>query len=110
VNQETINDRAKLMFHRLVARRLARDPGLVEQARDVVRQWETQHAAPKTYVQEWRHLLAQPTERIRRTITARSEDATRLRISSPFPLVSALAMPDVDTRRRLWRKAKMSVR
>ncbi|WP_431269280.1 hypothetical protein [Dankookia sp. P2] len=37
VNKESVNDRAKLIMHRLIARRLARDPALVERARDFVR-------------------------------------------------------------------------
>lgn len=31
--EEAVNDRAKLILHRLIARRLAREPGLIEAAR-----------------------------------------------------------------------------
>jgi len=32
VNQEMVNDAAKLMMHRLVSRKVARDPSVVERA------------------------------------------------------------------------------
>lgn len=33
MSEEAVNDRAKLLLHRLIARRLAREPGLIEAAR-----------------------------------------------------------------------------
>jgi len=33
LNQETVNDTAKLMMHRLIARQIRRDPTLVEKAK-----------------------------------------------------------------------------
>jgi hypothetical protein len=33
VNQETVNDIAKLMMHRLISREIGRDPSLVERAK-----------------------------------------------------------------------------
>jgi hypothetical protein len=32
INKERVNDTAKLMMHRLVARKIGRDPSLVEKA------------------------------------------------------------------------------
>ena len=36
VNAERVNDRAKLIIHRLLARRIASAPGIVDQAREMV--------------------------------------------------------------------------
>ena len=55
MNRERVNDRAKLLYHRLVSRRLARDPSLVEHARRIVSQW-SERANPQSYVAEWRTL------------------------------------------------------
>ena len=52
MHRETVNDRLKLMYHRLVVRRLAHDSSLIDDARKVVAQWQTQ-AERKTFVGEW---------------------------------------------------------
>jgi predicted transcriptional regulator len=101
--------RLKLMYHRLVVRRLARDSSLIDDARKVVSQWQAQPER-KTFIDEWKALLSQPPDRICRFISSRSQDATRLRLSSPFPHVERLQVGDEATRRRMWRKAWMSVR
>lgn len=43
VNREVVNDRAKLMIHRLVARRLARDPGILDSAKIAVMRLEADY-------------------------------------------------------------------
>ena len=108
MNRETQNDRAKLILHRMVARRLAREPELVAQARLVLDRWK--QAAPdhgwQGWLEEWDKLLALPVERVRREIVRRTETADRLRISSPFALVPGLMPKDVGLRKRIWRIAK----
>ena len=107
MNRERVNDRAKLLYHRLVSRRLARDPSLVEHARRIVSQW-SERANPQSYVAEWRTLLPLPIDLLRHSIAARDEHADRMRLSSPFPLIEELAIQDEALRRRLWRKARLS--
>lgn len=97
---EAVNDRAKLLHHRLVARRLRQRPGLLIDARqrldrlagDDLREWET--------------LLRQPLDRVCAVIIGRSSEAYRLRLSSPFRFVPELSITDEPLRRRLWRLAR----
>jgi len=83
--QEQRNDRFKLAHHRLVARALSRNPALLDEARAVVAAWQAD-AGHAGYVDDWAALLAQPASIVRREITRRSPEATRLRLSSPFAL------------------------
>jgi hypothetical protein len=109
MHREIVNDRLKLMYHRLVVRRLAHDSSLIDDARKVVAQWRAQPER-RTFVGEWEKLLSQPPDHICRLISSRSQDATRLRLSSPFPHVERLKVGDEATRRRMWRKARISAR
>jgi len=109
MHREIVNDRLKLMYHRLVVRRLAHDHSLIDDARKVVSQWQAK-SDQKTFIGEWESLLSQPPDRICRLISSRSQDATRLRLSSPFPHVERLKVGDEAIRRRMWRKARTSVR
>lgn len=103
-NEEKVNDRAKLILHRLIARRLSRDPGLILAARS--RLPEPDGAAD--CVREWGEILQFEPELIRRTLTARSERMDRLRLSSPFANVSDFQDPEF--RRRVWRLARKGIR
>ena len=107
VNAEIVNDRAKLLYHRLVAPRLRRDPSLVESARRVVQRRRLSEN-PREALDEWARLLSRPADEISSTIIQRSERARRLRSSSPFPLVKELHIVDEMLRRRLWRLARRS--
>ena len=103
VNAEAVNDRAKLMIHRLVARRLPTEPGIVEKAREVVSRAKAV-GAPYEFLDEWRDLLSLDPAELRRTITSRSERMIRLRLSSPFALLADVKDPELC--RRIWRKAR----
>ncbi|WP_207459390.1 hypothetical protein [Azospirillum sp. SYSU D00513] len=109
MNSEIVNDRAKLIYHRLIARRIAGDPDLVRRARNVLDNLATD-PNQRAYVGEWRNVLAGSDGQIRNFIVSRGQDATRLRISSPFPLLPELSIEDEQIRRRLWRKAKTFAR
>lgn len=105
INAEAVNDRAKLLAHRLVARRLSSDPGIVERARQILSDQRAQ-GRDYAFIGEWERLLDLGPERLRRLITERSETMTRLRISSPLGLASGLFIEDEALRRRIRRKAK----
>ncbi len=106
-NAEDVNDRAKLLMHRFVARAILRDPSVVDRARQVVDGWrggplEYDHAA------EWQQLLSLPVADLARTLVRRGEVMDRLRSSSPFRgLVDGLN--DAEFRLRLWRKARLGL-
>jgi hypothetical protein len=104
-NAEQINDRAKLLYHRLVARRLRRDPGLVPRVRDVVGKSPFAAAAP-LWADEWRRLLSAPLPQLLGVLVERSSRATRLRVNSPFPFVDELKIEKEELRRRLWKVAR----
>lgn len=105
MNQEQVNDRAKLMMHRLMARRLAAEPRLVADARAVLNGWRESRPYD-VWMDEWEALLRLPMAILRREITRRTEVADRLRISSPFAVVERLRITDEAIRRRLWQVAK----
>lgn len=99
VNSETVNNRAKLLIHRLIARRIATDPQVVARAKALVSQ-----ARDGGDLDEWRVLLSRDPETVRRAVVERSARMDRLRVSSPLALVAGLEDPDL--RRRIWRKAR----
>lgn len=101
MHQEQRNDRVKLAHHRLVARALARNPALLDEARAVVAAWQAEAGHP-AYVDDWAALLARPASVVRREITRRSPEATRLRLSSPFALTPTKVM-SAEQIDRLWK-------
>lgn len=103
-NREAVNDRAKLILHRLIARMLRHDSGLLEEAR------ARAAAAPEPlpdHAQDWQALLRQNPQDVARAIISRSEHMTRLRTASPFRLPQGYELP--DWRRRVWRKARLGM-
>ena len=102
VNRESVNDRAKLILHRLVARRLRANPSLLDEALGRLRSLEG--PAPD-YVTEWARVLERPADDVAKLIGSRSEQMTHLRVSSPFRLPEGF--DDETWRRRVWKKAKL---
>jgi|GEM_PF-1058558 len=102
VNRETVNDRAKLILHRLVARSLRANPALLDEARTRLQSLEG--PAPD-YVIHWVRVLDRPAEDVADLIGSRSDQMTHLRVSSPFRLPEMF--DDEAWRRRVWKKAKL---
>ena len=100
VNTEMVNDRAKLLMHRLVARRISQQPELIEAVK------RTLSTGPRSLSssQEWLEILDSKPEEVRKMITCRSSQMTRLRVSSPFFSVADLKDPTI--RKRVWKIAK----
>jgi hypothetical protein len=105
VNQETVNDAAKLMMHRLIARRLGRDPSLVERAR-IAQAKIAVRFTDRPFVREWDELLRLPAATLRRKLVSRISDMARLRISSPFLVTEGVDFTDYDLRLRIRRAAR----
>ena len=101
-NRESVNDRAKLILHRFVARRLRANPTLLDEAR--TRLQSLAGPAPD-YVIQWARVLDRPAEDVADLIGSRSEHMTHLRVSSPFRLPEG--SDDEAWRRRVWKKAKL---
>ncbi|MBI5131597.1 MAG: hypothetical protein HZA66_19340 [Rhodopseudomonas palustris] len=105
VNQEYVNDTAKLMIHRLIARAIGRDPSLVQKAQTSLDR-SSQRYQGYSFVREWSDLLGLPPSNVRRLLTSRDEEMTRLRLSSPFVLAEGIDFGDEALRRRIWKAAK----
>lgn len=100
VNTEMVNDRAKLLMHRLIARRISHQPELIE----AVKRNLTTGPLSLSSNREWLEILDLMPGEVRRTITSRSKKMERLRISSPFSTVAGLQDPTF--RKRIWKAAK----
>jgi hypothetical protein len=108
INQEMINDAAKLIMHRLIARALARDPALVERAKAVHARNSDRYPG-HGFVHDWDELLQLPPERLRVLVTSRDREMYRLRVSSPFYLAGGVDFTDESLRRRIRRAARRVV-
>jgi hypothetical protein len=102
---ELVNDRAKLIMHRLIARRLKREPGALTWVRARL---DEVGDNPPAYVDEWREILKGDVDAVRRRLIERSPEMTRLRLSSPF--LGVLPLSDPELRRRIHRKARLGLR
>ena len=105
VNKERVNDTAKLIMHRLIARRLSRDPSLVEKAKHSLSR-SSDRFGNHTFIRDWSELLSLPISEIRDRLTRRDEQMTRLRPSSPFMLAEGVDFEDEALRPCIWRAAK----
>lgn len=71
-----------LAYHRLVAERL--DEHVVDMARRRLHRWRRDGRVHPRWGEEWVRILAMPTSRIGRTISADTPRAAELRQTSPF--------------------------
>jgi hypothetical protein len=105
LNRETVNDTAKLIMHRLVARKLARDPSLVGRARASLDKMADRFP-DQAFVAEWDAILRRPVDEIVAVLVGRGEEARRLRLSSPFVLAEGIDFTQEALRRRIGQSAK----
>lgn len=104
-NAEDVNNRIKLFFHRLIARRIGQDPSLLDVAhRTLARQRER---ADLDCYDEWHRLLRLDLATVRQVIIRRDERMTRLRSSSP--LASVIDVHNPELRRRIWRASRRAL-
>ena len=80
-----ILDARSLAMHCKIAQKISRDPKLLDKARANLERWSAKSEDPvPQYLREWQEILERPWPEIAELITSMSEDATRLRSSSPF--------------------------
>jgi hypothetical protein len=78
-------DARSLALHCRIAQKLMADPSVLETARRNLRAWQRKAAGEQPhYLQEWERILARPRAEVAALITEQSENAARLRQSSPF--------------------------
>ena len=73
---------SSLVYHRLVAERLT--PELIDEARARLDRWEAAGRLHPQWGQEWRAVLAQEPDAIKRVLSSSGERSRRLRQTSPF--------------------------
>jgi hypothetical protein len=79
-----IIDARSLALHCLVVRKIERDPRLLGIAQRNLSRWLRRYTRPPPALIEWQALLARPWPDVAAILTEMTEDATRLRQSSPF--------------------------
>lgn len=104
IHPERINDRAKLLRHRVVAHYLRRHPELIEKAKEF-QAAQKERGYKNHALFEWDEILNLPIDKICKIITSRSEDSYRLRISSPLGVSSGLFF-DPSIRKRIMSLSK----
>jgi hypothetical protein len=108
LNQENVNDAAKLIMDRLIARALARDASLIDRAKFSLAQMSVRFP-DRSFVRDWEASLRLPPDQLRALLTSRSQEARRLRLSSPFVTAEGVDFTDQALRRRIRRAAKRLV-
>lgn len=87
MNKQQLIERRILAQHRIVAERLDADPDAVlGQARSNLARWTERYSPDErpVWLEEWTRLLDGPIDVVRKLLISSSENATRLRASSPF--------------------------
>jgi hypothetical protein len=107
INQETVNDAAKLMMHRLISRQIGRDPSLIDGAK-LSNAQAAQRYPGRPFVEEWENLLKLSPAKLRARLVSRDSDMVRLRLSSPF-LLASVDFTDYEFRLRIRRAARRVV-
>jgi antitoxin Xre/MbcA/ParS-like protein len=78
------SDALSLSLHAVVARKILHDPSILERARSTLERWlSNQQPAPKPFI-EWRRILTGTPQEIAAVALSMTEEATRLRSSSPL--------------------------
>lgn len=105
-----VNDRAKLIRDRLIARRIARDPSLVTLALTRLRKAVANEPRPAWWALEWLDILERPAKDVALFIRSTDEYSRRLSNCTPFSdEVTGLGLADDERRRKLLSKAVRSV-
>jgi hypothetical protein len=73
-----------LALHCLIARKIERDPRLLEIARRNIERWLRGEDRPPRALLEWREILRRPWPALAALLTDPGDEAARLRQSSPF--------------------------
>lgn len=80
-----ILDARSLAMHCKIVQKISQDPHLLEKAKANLSRWSTKTDGPKPrYLVEWQEILEKPWPKVAEIMTSMSENAIRLRSSSPF--------------------------
>lgn len=104
VDPHRLAEQRSLAIHGHIARRLAREPGLLEAARRRVAGWLEDRSVHPAYAGAWARALAGPLEDLVRLLTDPGEEARALRQCSPFA-----GAVEPRERWRIWREVRHEV-
>lgn len=84
-SDQRILDARSLAMHCMIVRKISQNPRLLDKAKENLDRWRTKTMGPQPqYMKEWSEILERPWPEIAHLITEMSDEATRLRSSSPF--------------------------
>jgi hypothetical protein len=78
------SDYRSLELHRVIAYKLLQNPSLLNIATSNIERWKKQNKFPQPYLDEWLVYIESDMETLINFMTALTEEAQRLRSSSPF--------------------------
>jgi hypothetical protein len=106
IDSHAINERFRLLTHRIYAEALARDPSLLDRARMIVS--ERLGSDIVTFSDRmWATLLTLTVEDVRQAIVQEGPEGSTLRSGSPLSVL--LGISDPEQRTMLWRQAAMEL-
>ena len=85
-SNHSLHDAKSLALHTVIAWKISRDPSLLEKARENLADMRSRHE-PDTmplYIEEWEQILTLHWKQVAALLIAVTEEAIRLRSSSPF--------------------------
>lgn len=100
IDSHRLAEERSIAYHRAIAARIARQPALLERARERVRAW-LEESPPPRYALGWAEVLRRDRDSIRVFLTDPGERARELRQSSPF--AGALSAAE---RWEIWRRIR----
>ena len=85
-SDHSLHDARSLALHTKIAWKISEDPSLLDKARDNLTDMRSRYEPDDVplYIDEWERILTLPWERVAAFLIAVTEDAIRLRSSSPF--------------------------
>ena len=86
-SDHSLKDARSLALHCKIAHKISQDPSLLEKAREYQAQRRKTHDPGRVprFEEEWEQILTLPWSQVAAFLIAVTEDAIRLRSSSPFP-------------------------
>ena len=86
-SDHSLKDARSLALHCKIAHKISQDPSLLEKAREYQAQRRKTHDPGRVprFEEEWEQILTLPWLQVAAFLIAVTEDAIRLRSSSPFP-------------------------
>lgn len=98
-----INERFRLLTHRVYAQRIDEDPTLIARAATAIQQ-TIEHGEPTLGERMWSALLTLPATTIKASMLDCGPEGRLLRSNSPFS--ELIGVTDIEDRRALWKQAQ----